>query len=293
MDYKEKLKSFSKEKDYFVGIDSDGCVFPSMELKQKECFIPNIVKYFQLQSISKYVRETAEWVNLYSIYRGANRFKALCKTFELLSNRKEIKKINFKLPDWTDLDKFVKSGLPLSNAGLKEFLKSNNSNFLKIVLEWSEAVNLTVEDMVKELEPFIYVRESLEKLKNFADIIIVSATPVDTLQREWRNQNLDKYPKLIAGQEMGSKVEHLKIAIGKYDTEKILMIGDAIGDYESAKKVDALFYPIKPGHEEESWERFYNEAIDKFFNLEYKGEYEKKLIDEFFNLLQEKPYWEK
>ena len=51
--------------DFFVGIDSDGCAFDSMELKHKECFIPNIINYYNLQAISKYAREAAEFVNLY------------------------------------------------------------------------------------------------------------------------------------------------------------------------------------------------------------------------------------
>ena len=60
------------------------------------------------------------------------------------------------------------------------------------------------------------------------------------------------------------------------------MIGDAIGDLEAAKSVDALFYPIIAGEEEASWEKFYNEALDVFFSGEYAGEYEKSLIDAFY-----------
>jgi len=40
-----------------------------MEIKQKECFIPNIIKYWKLQAISKYARAAAEFVNLYSKWR--------------------------------------------------------------------------------------------------------------------------------------------------------------------------------------------------------------------------------
>jgi len=31
-----------------------------MELKQKECFCPNIVKFWKLQAAAKYVREAVE-----------------------------------------------------------------------------------------------------------------------------------------------------------------------------------------------------------------------------------------
>ena len=35
-------------KEFFVGVDSDGCAFDTMELKHKECFIPNTIKYYNL-----------------------------------------------------------------------------------------------------------------------------------------------------------------------------------------------------------------------------------------------------
>ena len=71
------------------------------------------------------------------------------------------------------------------------------------------------------------------------------------------------------------------------------MIGDALGDLKAAKSNNALFFPVNPGHEEASWERFYKEAIDRFYNGTYKGEYEDKLIDEFKGFLPEIPPWKK
>ncbi len=43
MDYQKILKELKPDKDFFIGIDSDGCVFDTMELKQKEFFW----KYYQ------------------------------------------------------------------------------------------------------------------------------------------------------------------------------------------------------------------------------------------------------
>ena len=73
---------FTPKHDYLVGIDSDGCAFDTMELKHKECFIPNIINYWGLQGVSKYAREAAEFVNLYSKSRGINRFPALVEALE-------------------------------------------------------------------------------------------------------------------------------------------------------------------------------------------------------------------
>src|SRR5437763_5977422 len=91
------LRSFARTADFFVGIDSDGCAFDTMEVKHKECFIPNIVKFFGLAAVSKYVREAAEFVNLYSKWRGINRFPALTTTLDLLADRPEIGRRAFRL----------------------------------------------------------------------------------------------------------------------------------------------------------------------------------------------------
>ncbi len=76
---KQALNDFRPEKDFFVGIDSDGCAFPTMELKHKECFIPNIIKYWKFQPVSKYAREAAEFVNLYSKWRGRSEERRVGK----------------------------------------------------------------------------------------------------------------------------------------------------------------------------------------------------------------------
>ena len=86
----DALASVQKKHDFLIAIDSDGCAFDSMEIKHKECFIPNFINYFHLQPISKYAREAAEFTNLYSKTRGANRFPAYLLALDLLEQRKEV-----------------------------------------------------------------------------------------------------------------------------------------------------------------------------------------------------------
>jgi len=45
-----------RKHDFLVGIDSDGCAFDTMEVKHKECFIPNIIHHYNLAGVSKYAR---------------------------------------------------------------------------------------------------------------------------------------------------------------------------------------------------------------------------------------------
>ena len=71
------------------------------------------------------------------------------------------------------------------------------------------------------------------------------------------------------------------------------MIGDAPGDMKAARVNGALFYPVNPGHEEESWQRFREEAVHKFLAGEYTGLYEAQVIAEFDKLLPEQPPWKR
>ncbi len=112
------------------------------------------------------------------------------------------------------------------------------------------------------------------------------------MEREWAEHGIAGGVRLIAGQELGTKTEHLKFAAtGKYPSERMLMIGDAPGDFKAAKSNHALFYPIIPGLEEVSWQRLYEEALDRFFAGKYAGAYEAKLVKEFDASLPEKPGW--
>jgi phosphoglycolate phosphatase-like HAD superfamily hydrolase len=206
---------------------------------------------------------------------------------------------NFKVPQYPHYFAWVDdTNSLLSNDGLRQAIEQATDpeakGELQLVLEWSERVNWAIGETVKGMPPFPHVRESLEKIQPKADAIVVSGTPVEALEREWQEHDIAKYVQVIAGQEMGNKAQHLEYATkGRYKPGHVLMVGDAPGDMKAAKANDALFYPINPGDEIKSWERFDNEAFGKFLNGDYAGEYEKKLIAEFDSYLPETPPWQK
>lgn len=287
------LAELEAKHDFFIGIDSDGCAFDTMEVKHKECFIPNTVKHWGLQPVSKYAREAAEFVNLYSKWRGINRWPALVMVFDLLKERAEVQAREVALPEAAHIRAFIADdAYPKSNAGLQEYMAVHSSPELDTAWAWTTGVNDTVADLVKGVPPFPYVRQSLGYLSDKADMIVVSATPLEALRREWREHGLADYVRVIAGQEMGKKALHLKLATrNKYAPDHVLMIGDAPGDMQAARANDALFYPINPGQEETSWRRFYQEGLHKFLAGEYAGEYEAALVAEFEKLLPDTPPW--
>jgi phosphoglycolate phosphatase-like HAD superfamily hydrolase len=292
MSSQEQLLALKPEKEFFIGIDSDGCAFDTMEIKQKECFCPNFIKYFRLQPVSKYARETWEFVNLYSSNRGCNRFLAVNETLRLLATRPEIKARNFTVPSADPLIEWTRKETKLGNPALKKYAAEINDPLITQTLEWSLKVNDDIAKMVFGITPFPFVKECLDKIKSNTDIMVVSQTPFEALKREWEENRIDHFLRMIAGQEHGTKAEHLKYAAkGKYPDDKILMIGDANGDLKAAKSNGVLFFPVNPGKEEESWKKLYEEGVDRFFAGNYKGAYEEELIKEFKTYLPEYPYW--
>ncbi|MCK5153885.1 MAG: HAD family hydrolase [Spirochaetales bacterium] len=281
------------EKKFFIGIDSDGCAFDTMEIKHKECFCPAFINHYNLQAVSKYARETWEFVNLYSRTRGINRFLALIRTLELLSERDETHQRNVSIPSITGAKKWVEGESKLGNPALKKAIADTHDAGLIKLYDWSMDVNNAVAKIVRNVPPFPFVKDSLEKIWKMADSIVISQTPAEALNREWKEHEIAPFVKLIAGQEMGTKTEHILYAAkGKYDDDKILMIGDAPGDLKAAKDNNALYFPIIPGQEERSWEFFYKEGLDRFFDGTFAGRYEDKLIEEFFVHLPELPEWQ-
>jgi phosphoglycolate phosphatase-like HAD superfamily hydrolase len=291
-DHIEKLRAFEKSTDFFVGIDSDGCAFDTMEIKHKECFIPNIIDVWDLQPVAKYARETAEFVNLYSRWRGLNRFPALLKVFDLLAERPEALERGYESPQVDSLRQWVDTETRLSSATLKDTAEASGDAVLGKAMAWSDAVNATIAKIVRNVPPFPPVRPVLERLRGAADVMVVSATPTEALTREWNEHDIARYAGMVCGQELGSKAEHIRHgAGGRYEPEKTLMVGDAPGDMRSAKSNDALFFPIKAGDEAASWQRLLDEGLDRFFDGTFAGDYERELIDDFLANLPETPPW--
>ena len=220
------------------------------------------IKHMGLQAVSKYAREVWEFCNLYSKSRGANRFPELVMALDYLRERPEVQARKVKVPSFPALTEWMERETKLGNATLAAEVAGGNEGLAQVKV-WSDAVNVAVQDIVHGVPPFPLLRESLEKMQDKADAMVISQTPCDALEREWAENNISEFVSVIAGQEMGTKTQHLEFAAkGKYPDDKILMIGDAPGDRKAAKANGALFFPINPGKEEASWARFHGEALD-------------------------------
>jgi beta-phosphoglucomutase-like phosphatase (HAD superfamily) len=134
--------------------------------------------------------------------------------------------------------------------------------------------------------PYPRVAETLERLSTEAEIVVVSSSSRETLEKDWGNAGLLSSITRVEGQEQGSKSRQLTSSLNENRSPThALMIGDALGDLEAAREHGILFYPIIPGEEVLSWERFEAEAIDRFIEGAFAGEYEKNLLADFESVL--------
>jgi len=329
-----QLEAFPKANGFFVGIDSDGCAFDTMEVKHKFCFAIAVLQSFGFAALARPLRDIWDFVNLNGQTRGCNRWLALRDTMQFLRELSPYERFDAPIDaHLAVIEQFIQAAddvaeVQLSNDGLLLFADGklddtgkatvkaivddpvglaysdrgraivaadlDEASCLQRMVLWTSLVNGLVSHRVHDVPPFPFVRESLEKITPSADVMVVSATPNEALEREWEEHDIAKFAKMICGQEMGKKAVHLKHgAVGKYDLDKILMMGDAPGDLKAAKTNDVLFFPINPGAEADSWKRFLDEGAEKFFAGGFAGDYEKALIDEFMTYLPADPPWRK
>ena len=209
------LTDMKRTKDYLVCIDSDGCLLDNMELKHKECFCPAVVNVWNLQGASKYVREVHEWVNLYSRSRGWNRFPAVVRTLELSYARPELKERGYIMPNLKPLKKWIEETPVLSAVAIDEYARKcpDCDPLLLQAAQWSREVDANIAHIVRNILPFPGVREAVLKLREFADVVVVSATPHDSLVRELTAVGIAPLMTAIAGQELGTKSQSIRKAM--------------------------------------------------------------------------------
>lgn len=288
------LTGMKRTKDYLVCIDSDGCLLDNMELKHKECFCPAVVNVWNLQGASKYVREVHEWVNLYSRSRGWNRFPAVVRTLELSYARPELKERGYIMPNLKPLKKWIEETPVLSAVAIDEYARKcpDCDPLLLQAAQWSREVDANIAHIVRNILPFPGIREAVLKLREFADVVVVSATPHDSLVRELTAVGIAPLMTAIAGQELGTKSQSIRKAMSHgYAADHVLKIGDAPSDYEAARDNGVLFNPIVAGKERDSWNNVLEVSSVKFRNGTFKGEYQDEILKDFFATLAEEPHW--
>lgn len=277
-----KLNNFRKTRDWLICIDSDGCAMDTMDIKHIRCFGPCMVEEWGLSEWKVPILERWNDINLFTVTRGINRFRGLAKILG------EVHSTYCSISGLEALTKWVEESTELSEPALERAIEGQESQCLKKALSWSRKVNACIDALPKEdKKAFAGVKEALAHAKGDADIAIVSSANLQAVKEEWQQNGLLEYVNVLLAQDAGSKAYCIQKLLQKgYDMTHVIMVGDAMGDYEAAKKNGVFFYPVLVRHEKESWEEFQSIAVQKLLQGSYQGEYQKKKVSEFLDNFQ-------
>lgn len=276
------LENYKKNKEFLICVDSDGCAMDTMDIKHIRCFGPCMVKEWGLSEWEAPILTRWNDINLYTMTRGINRFKGLAMIL------REIDGTYTKIEDVDVLEKWVAESDELSNGALQRAIEENDSICLRKALSWSKQVNESINALPFDVKkPFEGVKEGLAYAHQFADVAIVSSANLQAVEEEWELYGLLDHVDIIMAQNVGSKAFCIQELLKKgYDKEKVFMAGDAVGDYEAAKKNDVYYYPILVRHEKESWTEFRETAVSKLVDGNFGGAYQQEKLDAFMNNLK-------
>lgn len=274
------IENFSKTKDFLICVDSDGCAMDTMDCKHHLCFGPCMVKEWNLEEWQEPILTRWNEINLYTMTRGINRFKGLAMALkEIDGTYTKIEGIDV-LCDWAEHSK------ELSNQNLQNTIDATPNICLQKALNWSKAVNASIEELPFEKKlPFEGVLEGLKAAHAVADIAVVSSANKEAVVKEWSDHHLLDEVDILMTQDAGSKAACIaKLLELGYQKDHVLMVGDAPGDKDAASKNDVFYYPILVRKEMESWTNFKEEALGKFTSENY-AVYGKKMEQEFLKNL--------
>lgn len=275
---KRALEDFSKEKDFIICIDSDGCVMDTMDVKHMRCFGPYLVYEWGLQEYRQDIIRLWRKVNLLAVTRGINRFAGLAKVLEQINENYMIVEGLEDYLEWT------RNTAELSEKSLEAAYQEKGTLCMKKALEWSHMVNQSMVLVSNNRKmPFEGAEEAMIIARQSCDIAILTAAIGDEIQDEWETNDMNQHVDLLMSQETGKKADCLKRIVEKgYARDHVMMVGDAIADLEAAQEAGVLFYPIMAYRERDSWENF-PLYLQEFLNGTYDGQAQDKKIREFVN----------
>lgn len=276
----QDIENYQKRKQFLVCVDSDGCAMDTMDIKHKKCFGPCLIEVWNLQQWEEEILDRWYEINLYSELRGINRFKGLAIALKEINEKYIVIEALESFLNWVEETK------ELSNESLMEQISKNKTVCLEKALQWSDSLNKKIKDLLpQEKPPFKNVKEVLKRVHQYADIAIVSSANYEAVREEWSENGLLDHIDLLLSQNIGSKSHCIHELLGKgYDTNQVIMIGDAPGDEKAAEENQVLFYPILVKQEAESWNVFSEHVFDKFLQQDFREDsiyYKNKFYNNF------------
>jgi phosphoglycolate phosphatase-like HAD superfamily hydrolase len=251
-----------------VVVDSDGCVLDSMELKHRKAFFPALDSIWRFEDFRDEAEDLWLRINLYSGFRGTNRFLALLTFLNALKalNRSDLDR---NLQSTAGLNDWIEAAPTLSEADLvaaHDRTTGHARQLLGKTLQWTREVNRIVGTLPEPLA-FPGAAEALQLIHQHAiPLYVASSANRTAIETEWKHAGTAHLASLIFGQEDGTKEDILRRIRNKSPSgTQLIMLGDAPGDMQAAMEAEAFFFPIIPGREQQSWLDFRTCVLPQLF----------------------------
>lgn len=277
------LADFRKKREFLVCLDSDGCVMDTVHVKHCNVLCPELIRVFALETYAGFIASAWEEINLHSITRGISRFESVVLVFDRLKNR------GIEVPGAEEITAWVTTANELSTVSLQQEVLRTGSLALRKLQEWNASCNRRIQALEPTFEPFPGVEASLRQLHAVADVAVVSAANESAIASEWTRYGLARHADVIFGQEVGSKANSIATMLATgYESRKVMMVGDSLGDAQAAAANGVAFVPILPGQESASWQRLQEEALPKLLHGTFGPDYQTQLLAALRGVLQSK-----
>jgi phosphoglycolate phosphatase-like HAD superfamily hydrolase len=244
-----------------VAVDSDGTVLDAMTPKHTHAFTPALIDVWELQSAGAEASERFMALNLRSVHRGINRFKALGLFLRAWQHDRapEHWPVLDRLLAWIDADG------PHSEVTLTAELQRHPGDAgLARALHWSAEVNTRCAALPPPV-PFPGAVAALRVAAEITQVWVVSGGNGRVIRDEWAHAGLADLARDFLTQEAGSKTAMLqRLTTIAGNPACVLMVGDSPLDEQAAADAGTAFFPIVPGREAESWALFQSDALPAF-----------------------------
>ncbi len=207
----------------------------------------------------------------------------------MLRQRPEVLARGVKINVPEALDEWCRTETRLGNPALTARVKETGDAELQAALDWSIAVNKSIDAMVHAVPPFPFVRECLAQMHTRADVLVCSATPNAALEKNGPNTISPSMSKKFAARDRQQKRN-------PGQREKIWPAANADdrrrpGRLPSRQSQCVSLLPDQSRSGRKQLGTAASRRLTAILHGSFAGAYQDQLLAEFLALLPEQPKW--
>lgn len=265
------------EKKYVLCISGEGTFFDSRPMLHWGCLGLSMIEEWKLEQWKVQILNRWKKLRLGHVTRGINRFRGLALA---------LKEVDGAIAPIFGINEFIRLVLNTEELTVQELERHvEEAPIFSKVISWSNRVDERISNISLEEDAFFeQLKQVIVSLNGKADCSLF-------LEMEFGGGKLKKMlmelPSYVTSVVTCGKADRIKevqklIDMG-YEKNNILYCSDIVEDARIAEQTGILFFPVMAGIENESWERFKNEGMQRWLTGRYDEAYQEQLKNEFYS----------